>query len=128
MVLADDDDDAISWRIVVIEDAEEFIRRDARSASGQALGRLLNLTDGMLGQGLQTLFLLTSNQELRDLHPALVRPGRCLATVEFGPLSPAHSALLSGRPTGQARTLAETLVSESPLLDPHPSTSVGLYL
>ena len=37
----------------------------------------------MLGQGLNTLVLLTTNEEIARLHPAVVRPGRCLCLIEF---------------------------------------------
>jgi hypothetical protein len=90
-VFADDDDDASAdrWNLIVIEDADEIISADARLRSGQALSRLLNLTDGMLGQGLRTLLCITTNEAISSLHPALTRPGRCLADVAVGPLEPA---------------------------------------
>jgi ATP-dependent 26S proteasome regulatory subunit len=48
---------------------------------------MLNLTDGMMGQGLNVMVLITTNEPLGTLHPAVIRPGRCLAEIEFGPLS-----------------------------------------
>lgn len=33
------------------------------------------------------LVLVTTNEEVRKLHPAVARPGRCAANVDFGPLS-----------------------------------------
>ena len=75
------------WRLLVIEDADEVIRGDAKARSGQALSRLLNLTDGIVGQGMRTLVLITTNEPLSELHPALIRPGRCLAQLEVGALS-----------------------------------------
>ena len=39
------------WRLLLLEDCDELIGADAKRASGQALSRLLNLTDGLLGQG-----------------------------------------------------------------------------
>lgn len=71
------------WRLVIAEDTDEYLRSSARKDSGAALGRLLNLADGILGQGFNTLLLLTTNEEVSRLHPALTRPGRCLARVEF---------------------------------------------
>jgi hypothetical protein len=50
-----------------------------------------NLSDGVLGQGFNTLILVTTNEGLGQLHPALVRPGRCLARVEFSPMAPAEA-------------------------------------
>jgi len=71
----------------VLEDAGELLAADARAVAGQALSRLLNLTDGLLGAGMRTLVLVTTNEPLRRLHPAVVRPGRTWAEVEFGALS-----------------------------------------
>src|SRR5439155_9116525 len=73
------------WKILVVEDADELIRSDARKEAGASLGRLLNLTDGILGHGLRVLLLITTNEPMRGLHPAVVRPGRCLADVQFRP-------------------------------------------
>ena len=75
------------WKLLVVEDADELIRADARQQSGASLGRLLNLTDGILGHGMRVLLLITTNEPMRGLHPAVVRPGRCLADVHFRPLS-----------------------------------------
>jgi hypothetical protein len=48
------------------------------------LSRLLNLTDGLLGQGRRVLAAITTNEDIRVLHPAATRPGRCLAQIEVG--------------------------------------------
>ena len=97
----DDDDDSDDtgddggrtrrWMLLVLEDCDELIRPDAKNASGQALSRLLNLTDGMIGQGLRVLVCLTTNEELWRLHPAVTRPGRCLAQIEVGRLTSAEA-------------------------------------
>jgi hypothetical protein len=81
-------DDESRWRMLILEDAGELIAADARAVTGQALSRLLNVADGLLGQGMRTLLLITTNEPVRRLHPAARRPGRCLADVEFTPLSP----------------------------------------
>ncbi|MEJ3746268.1 DUF5925 domain-containing protein [Actinomycetes bacterium KLBMP 9797] len=70
------------WRLLVLEDCDELIRGEAKQATGQALSRLLNLTDGLLGQGRKVLVAITTNEDLARLHPAVVRPGRCLARIE----------------------------------------------
>ena len=71
------------WSLIILEDAGEFIAMDARHQYGQALSKLLNLSDGMLGQGQKLLFLITTNEEVQNLHPAIVRHGRCLSNLEF---------------------------------------------
>jgi len=75
------------WQLIVVEDVDELIRVDAKDRTGQALGRLLNLTDGLLGQGLRIMFLLTTNERMGLIHPAVSRPGRCLANIEFTPFT-----------------------------------------
>lgn len=76
------------WRLIVIEDSGEFLKKDAKAEKGQAFGRLLNLTDGLVGQGLKLIILVTTNEPFGDLHPAISRPGRCLAHLEFGSFPP----------------------------------------
>jgi hypothetical protein len=78
---------ASRWKVLVVEDADELIRADARIDGGASMGRLLNLTDGILGHGLRVLLLITTNEPMRGLHPAVVRPGRCLADVQFRPFT-----------------------------------------
>lgn len=80
------------WKLIVAEDADEYLRSDARRRSGPALGRLLNAADGILGRGLNCVILLTTNDDVGRLHPAVVRPGRCLALVEFPAFSPLEAA------------------------------------
>jgi ATPase family associated with various cellular activities (AAA) len=71
------------WRIVVLEDAGEFLAPDAKHLKGQALSRLLNVCDGVLGQAMRALVLVTTNEPIGHLHPALARPGRCLSEIDF---------------------------------------------
>ncbi len=86
VVLGSANDEDSRWRLLLLEDCDELIRGDAKRTSGQALSRLLNLTDGMLGQSRRVLVAITTNEDLSRLHPAVTRPGRCLARVEIGPL------------------------------------------
>lgn len=72
------------WLLIVVEDGDEFINVDGRETKGQAIARLLNLNDGIVGQGLKLLTLMSTNVQAEKLNPALVRPGRCLATLHFG--------------------------------------------
>jgi ATPase family associated with various cellular activities (AAA) len=78
-------------KCVVLEDAGELIAMDSRQQYGQALAKLLNLTDGLFGQGLGLMILITTNEDVRNLHPAVVRNGRCLTNLEFGEFSEAEA-------------------------------------
>ncbi|KKM24070.1 hypothetical protein LCGC14_1608840 [marine sediment metagenome] len=78
------------WSLLIMEDSDEFLTADAKQRSGQSMSRLLNLTSGFIGQGLNTLTLITTNEPLDNIHKALQREGRCMANVEFGPLTEAE--------------------------------------
>ncbi len=98
------------WRLLLLEDCDELIRGEAKHTAGQALSRLLNLTDGLLGQGRNVLVGVTTNEDLERLHPAVVRPGRCLARIEVGSLTRSEAVTWLGTEEGLGRegaTLAE---------------------
>jgi len=81
-------DSPVDWKLVVLEDAGELLTADAHARTGQALSRLLNVTDGVLGQGMQVAVLVTTNEPLGRLHPAIQRAGRCWSQIEFPELPP----------------------------------------
>jgi hypothetical protein len=132
-----DDDDETSprrrWRLIMLEDCDELIRPGAKQSTGQSLSRLLNLTDGMLGQGRNVIVAITTNEDLAKLHPAVTRPGRCIAQLEVGPLPYAEAAEWLGHSRGigsSGATLAQLFAlrdgvvdSSEPMAEP-----VGLYL
>lgn len=78
------DDYAEKEKLLILEDAGEFLLPDARQQMGQGLSRLLNATDGLIGQGLRSTFLITTNEPVGRLHPAVSRPGRCASQIQFG--------------------------------------------
>jgi hypothetical protein len=132
-VLAHGGDDA-PWKLLVLEDCDELIAPDAKAGTGQSLARLLNLTDGMVGQGVRAMVCITTNERLGALHPAVTRPGRCLAEVEVGPLpGPAARAWLGRELPGGATsaTLAQLLAwrdASGPVSSVEPEVVVGTYL
>jgi hypothetical protein len=83
-----DEEAARRSKLIVLEDSGELMSADARRESGQGLSRLLNLTDGFIGQGLRAMVLITTNEPITSMHPAVVRPGRCLSQIEFTEPSP----------------------------------------
>jgi len=54
----------LAWAAWHTQDHDELIREEAKQSAGQALSRLLNLTDGLLGQGRQVLVAITTNENL----------------------------------------------------------------
>lgn len=81
--IIDFDEQKPRWNLVIIEDAGEFISQDSTRRNLQALSRLLNICDGLMGQGLRLIVLITTNEDISTFHPAIVRPGRCLSKIEF---------------------------------------------
>jgi hypothetical protein len=83
----DEEDDATPasrrWRLLLMEDTGELLSADAKERSGQGLSRLLNVVDGLIGQGVRVLVLVTTNEQVGRLHPAISRPGRCAVLHEF---------------------------------------------
>jgi len=92
-------------RIVVIEDADEIAEKGGTRGAG--ISRLLNATDGIVGATSNLLILLSTNAPPSSLDAALVRPGRCLATIEFGPFSASDASARLGLSVDSAKTLAE---------------------
>ena len=80
------------WRLLVLEDAGELLGLAAPAEIGRGFARLLNIADGLLGQGSRALILITTNEPLGKLHPAALRPGRAMATLEFTPLGGAEAS------------------------------------
>jgi SpoVK/Ycf46/Vps4 family AAA+-type ATPase len=87
LLQAEDDEDEPRWRLLILEDTGELLAADAKERTGQGLSRLLNVVDGLIGQGLRVLVLVTTNEEIRKLHPAVARPGRCAADISFSRLT-----------------------------------------
>ena len=75
------------WRLLIIEDAGELLTQDAKERSSQAFSRLLNIADGLIGQGLKVLILITTNEEVKNLNDAIARPGRCASHIVFPDLT-----------------------------------------
>jgi hypothetical protein len=76
--------------VVIMEDAESLlISRETHQNS--AISMLLNLTDGILGDGLHFKIIATFNTQLPNIDKALLRQGRLKMQYEFKPL-PAKKA------------------------------------
>ncbi len=81
--LAEDD----RWMLLVFEDTGELLTKTAKAETGQGLSRFLNVVDGLIGQGLKIVVLVTTNEDYDSFNKAVIRPGRCRAKIEFGELT-----------------------------------------
>ena len=108
------------WRLLVAEDTGELLAKDAKTQVSQGLSRLLNMVDGLIGQGLRTMVLITTNEKLEGMHEAVIRPGRTGSVIEFLPFTPdeANEWLLRNRKPclddRKPRTLAELFAGARP--------------
>ena len=96
VALGSGDDDEPRWRLLMLEDCDELISGEAKASAGQSLSRLLNLTDGLLGQGRNALIAITTNEDLASLHPAVVRPGSLPGEHRGGPVAVRGSRRVAG--------------------------------
>jgi ATPase family protein associated with various cellular activities (AAA) len=113
--LLNDRSDSEKWHVVIVEDAEEFIGPKAKAVVGQALSKLLNIGDGLLGQGLKILIIFTMNVRADELHEAITRPGRSFANIEIGKLDPAESVdwlRVSGVDLGKLKRVDDSTLAE----------------
>jgi ATP-dependent 26S proteasome regulatory subunit len=115
--------------LIVAEDCNDQLTGTTGGTS-PTLGRLLNVADGIFGQSTSVIILMTTNAEMTRLHPAITRPGRCLAAVEFERHSPSEAAGLLGRHPPGPLTLAEVLAERGdlPAASRAPSHGSGGYL
>jgi hypothetical protein len=79
-------EDEKKWRLLLLEDTGELLAADAKMNTGQGLSRLLNTVDGLIGQGLKILTMITTNENVGKFHPAISRPGRCVNHIKFNKL------------------------------------------
>ncbi len=128
------DNDGRRWKLLVLEDCDELLRSDAKAQSGQALSRLLNVCDGVLGQGARVMVCLSTNEPIRSIHAAVTRPGRCLANINVGRFSRAEAAAWLGSSASVSdggATLAELIAQQrgtAPHVDQSEPVRVGQYL
>lgn len=127
------------WNLLIVEDADEFLRSDAKERTGQSLSRLLNLSDGLIGQGLNFLVLITTNEEIGNIHTAVAREGRCMAKIHFSPFTHSEAQdwlgdnrdLLKAKPGVHNYSLAslyDLLREHRQITAEAPTQSYGTYL
>ena len=69
--------------IIILEDCEEAIKDRKANGTPAAVSLLLNMTDGLLSDGLGLKFICTFNDDVRNIDTALLRKGRLVSKYEF---------------------------------------------
>lgn len=80
------DQDGIVGKFIIAEDADMILGQNARENSGPGFGTLLNASNGILGQGTNSIFILSTNKEIDEIDDAILRNGRCVSDIDFKPL------------------------------------------
>lgn len=97
-------------KIFIIEDGENILSKRT-SGSNQAVSNILNLSDGILGDIFNITFIITINNNLKTLDPALLRSGRLMVKQEFTKLE-------------NGKTIAE-VVNDDPIVDEMTPSTIG---
>ena len=73
--------------VFVLEDCE-ILLSDRMNTGNHLLSTILNLSDGILGDGLNIKFICTFNADINKLDEAILRKGRLKYKYEFKELTP----------------------------------------
>jgi hypothetical protein len=101
-VLTDEDDEHDRWRLLALEDTGELLSADAKERMGQGLSRFLNVVDGVLGQGLRLLVLVTTSRCGPCTPPSRARggaPPRSSSSLSHRTRRPPGLPLVGSRPS-----------------------------
>lgn len=100
------DKDIYDRVLIVVEDGERCLvsRNDAGGSDG-FITTMLNLSDGIIGDGFDISLLITTNQVSNNFDDAIKRSGRCNKSIEIPKLSKeqANKLLKELTPEGESR-------------------------
>jgi hypothetical protein len=69
--------------VIILEDCEDAIKDRKANGTPGAVSLLLNLTDGLVSDGLGLKFICTFNDDVKNIDTALLRKGRLVSKYEF---------------------------------------------
>ena len=81
--------------VVILEDCEQILESRDSGNGGGAISTLLNMSDGLLADGLNIQFICTFNAEIGMIDKALLRKGRLIDKYEFGKLGMEKAKMLA---------------------------------
>lgn len=72
--------------LLVLDDISyDIIRKQENTESNKFVSNLLSFCDGIINEASKVI--ITTNQQIDKMDPALIRPGRCFGTVAINPLT-----------------------------------------
>jgi hypothetical protein len=129
--LHDEQDEHPNLQFVIVMEDAEAVLMPRKIDTGFSVSALLNLADGLLGEGLNLQFICTVNCEISELDAAIVRPGRLRTARDFRLLTHLEAierAQHLGLPVPQQRreySLAEIYNPDEPSVREMLATHIG---
>lgn len=68
-------------KLFILEDQGQLFLSNCRESPG--FSSFLNMTEGFIGQGCNAVFIVTCNERIDSIDPAIVRKGRCVQQCSF---------------------------------------------
>ena len=94
--------------IIVMEDIGDVLTVEAAKTHIDERANILNMSEGLLSEFMDAIIVLTFNNDIEHIDPAILRPGRCIAHLHIGPLTREHASELVGEALPrESYTLAE---------------------
>ena len=81
--------------VMVIEDADNFL--GARTDGNDFMHKFLNVGDGLVTAVNKKMIFSTNLPSIKDIDPALIRPGRCFDIVHFDNLTQDQAVVLADK-------------------------------
>ncbi len=94
--------------IFIIEDAEDLLV-SRETAANSSISILLNITDGLLSEGLGIQVIATFNTSISNIDKALLRKGRLLAMYDFQELEIEKAKLLMQKLNGNHQEVTKPM-------------------
>jgi len=118
---------------LIMEDADTFL--GARSDGNLMMAKFLNVGDGIVSMASKKLIFSTNLEKLDDIDPALLRPGRCFAVLQFRKMTYDESRqflsdhkITNWKPTiGEEYSLAELYNHTKQARKVAPKRKLGFY-
>ncbi len=85
---------------LIVEDADMCVNQ-RMSDNMSAISSMLNLCDGIMGSLLDVRIIATTNTNMEDVDPAIMRPGRLCEHIYVGELSASQASEVYKRLTGE---------------------------
>jgi ATP-dependent 26S proteasome regulatory subunit len=79
--------------ILILEDADMFLK--SRKEGNTMMHKFLNVGDGLVTTRGKKMIFSTNLPSIKDIDPALVRPGRCYDILHFGELTQEQAETLA---------------------------------